>query len=184
MSICEQHASFRQAIQMRSLRVGMASQTTDPIIQIVHRNEQDVRAFVSSEQLCDPHRVERNCKCEPKEPFVRSKLFAMHQLYLKLGFRDEGSSDVILLRADRSGRKRRDSLPHPQHFLIILICDWCDRRGNESSVIAFITAERDGYRQRSSRRSVMGTENIVLLAESFRDVALRQRVFQWTIGGK
>ena len=42
LSVIKQNARRGQPIQIRSTRLGMTAETADPIIQVIHRNEEDV----------------------------------------------------------------------------------------------------------------------------------------------
>lgn len=48
MSIREQSAHRGQTVEIGGLGLGVASETADPIIQIVYRDEQDIRLSWSS----------------------------------------------------------------------------------------------------------------------------------------
>ena len=42
MGIVEEDAGVRQAVQVRGLGLGMPAQATDPVIQVIYRDKEDV----------------------------------------------------------------------------------------------------------------------------------------------
>jgi hypothetical protein len=51
MGIGKKNATIREAINVRRVSLGMPAQTADPIIEIINRDEQDVRPIVGATDL-------------------------------------------------------------------------------------------------------------------------------------
>lgn len=68
MRICKQNAAGGQAIEVGRLRLGMPAETTDPVIQVVDRNEQHVwLPAVSVASLDGDQQPEKNTE-QRKQP--------------------------------------------------------------------------------------------------------------------
>ena len=50
MSVAKQDPAGRQAIKIGSDCLGMPTETTNPVIEIVHRDEQDIRPWLGCVQ--------------------------------------------------------------------------------------------------------------------------------------
>ena len=68
MGLIEEHALLRKSIDIGSLCVRMSSKTSDPVIQIVDSNEQDVRSIgrVSGTRRSFKEKDERNGSEHPR----------------------------------------------------------------------------------------------------------------------
>lgn len=68
MGLIEEHALLRKSIDIGSLCLRMSSKTSDPVIQIVDSNEQDVRSIgrVSGTRRSFKEKDERNGSEHPR----------------------------------------------------------------------------------------------------------------------
>ncbi len=85
MCICEESSASRQSIDIGRFDLRMTSETAEPVILVVNRNEQDIR-LVSGIELCsNKNRQDRNEVSHDCSDFLKKPLLVLcHSLILGL----------------------------------------------------------------------------------------------------
>ena len=65
MGLFEEHAPFGEGIDVRRFGLWMASEATDPVVQIIYGKKQDVRSF---------SRKATDCRCKENAKAQKSRL--------------------------------------------------------------------------------------------------------------